>query len=183
MDVDQILMFRVIERLAMTGIIFAIGLFAIWAYRKEIVQVQGNGLFGINTQLNLVLVIFAIMVAYAWANMANPISVERDVSPVPFSAPLQQYADGSGTVRVIGLGENAADIGGYTQSLAGTFLREHTPPRTTLSVQEARIMATLATQLDALRRIDPQFETDLFNRDLTFNEIRELIENGFGSIR
>lgn len=185
MESVDIATIRLYERLAISVIIFGIGIIAIviFAWKGKEMAVETGGLIGrINASLNMAIFVFAILVAYAWANMANPISVELSQDDgrggdVIYAGPLGGN-NAAVTGRFIGLGGLGDQVTGHFQQLFVPFANSQRPRATSISASEAAMLVDLAVKLTALRERG-EFEPDLFSGLPDFYDVQRTIEAAY----
>jgi hypothetical protein len=167
MDGKEVIWFRVIERLSMTGAVYLLGLFAILYFGLKGTKFAIKG--GVNapgvtaniaTSFSLTVLIFMTLVLYSWANMANPISVGEQTDRAPFK----------------GIGGNETLVTGYFRQLFEIYAAQNNSQ--TVGYPDAEKLLNLSLKLDKLRE-NPNFEPDLFVKNLSFDTIANIIEDAF----
>jgi len=169
--------------LAITVVIFAIGLVSIilFAIKGKDLAVEAGGFIGkFNATFSMAVVIFAILVLYSWANMANPVSIER-VAGLNGEAAIR-YADlqdrNSEGVRFVGLGGLGDSITGHFEQLYLAFVNSEAPNVANVSLTEATMFVDLAVKLTALRE-NADFEPNLFSGRPDFYDLKKVIEQAY----
>ncbi|KMW56857.1 hypothetical protein AIOL_001814 [Candidatus Rhodobacter oscarellae] len=173
---------RVLERLFMTVVIFGVGLifivvFARRGHEMTLLITEGKGILGnIVATISLPVLLLAILVAYAWVSLSNPVTIQDTATKIAAISPPEDTPVTTSGNSYIGLGgtETVALIENYYQDLFRAF-QEAGENRERLSVSDSKFLVGLAARLSMLRARG-EFEPDLFVSGFSFAEIQRRIE-------
>lgn len=160
---------RLLERLFFSFVVVVFGLvLAYRMYRSVNIEIEASGYKVRIAKLSGSVFLFVGLIGYSWVSFSNPMTLEFKKTTTGAGESEEEL------VKFVGIGAGVEIVPIYQELF---LLKSQEVSQLTLSMSESSQLLELAIKIHSRRRVDPQFEPNLFDGNLTINQIRRKVKD------